>query len=215
MIRVDAQVGRDGERLLDDVARAEGAVVYERLGGALRERAARADRQDAALGLEHVAHAGDDQRVLAVGHREHRLQAAQDPVGAPVLGELHRRAQQVALVLVELRLEALEQRESVGGAAGEAGEDAVLVEAAHLLGAALDDDVAERHLAVAAERDRSIAPDRKNGGAVQLFHGGQWYQAGCRGRSKMNDGTASSVIVHTTSGPAGKSNAMDSSSPAR
>jgi hypothetical protein len=33
-------------------------------------------------------------------------------------------------VLVELRLEALEQRERVRGAAGEAGEDAVLVEAA-------------------------------------------------------------------------------------
>jgi hypothetical protein len=74
-------------------------------------------------------------------------------------------------MLVELRLEALEQRERVGGAAGEAGEDAVLVQAPHLLGAAFDDDVAERDLAIAAERHRALPTDGKDGGAVQLFHG--------------------------------------------
>ena len=58
------------------------------------------------------------------------------------LAQLHRRAHQVALVLVELRLEALEQREGIGGAAGEAGEDAVLVQAPHFARAALDDHVA-------------------------------------------------------------------------
>jgi hypothetical protein len=65
---------------------------------------------------------------LAVGDGEHRLEPAQHAVGAPVLGELHRGAQQVALVLLELRLEALEEREGVGGRAREAREDAVLVE---------------------------------------------------------------------------------------
>ena len=111
---------------------ASSVCCEQRPGRGLRERAARADGDDAVLGLEHVAHAGDDQRVLVVGDGEHRLEPAQDAVGAPVLGELDRRAHQIALVLVELRLEALEQREGVGGAAGEAGEDAVLVEAAHL-----------------------------------------------------------------------------------
>src|SRR6185369_1937632 len=133
---------------------------------ALRKGAARADREHALLGLEHVAHSGDDERVLAVGDGEHRLEPAQDAVGAPVLGELHGGAHQVALVLVELRLEALEQREGVRGAAGEAGEDAVLIKAAHLLRAALHDDVAERHLPVAAERDLAVAAHGKNGGAV-------------------------------------------------
>ena len=122
------------------------------------------------LGLEHVAVAGDDERVLAVGDREHRLEAAQHAVGAPVLGELDRRAHQVALVLLELRLEALEQRERVGGAAGEAGEHLVVVEAAHLARVALHDDVAERHLAVAAERDAAAAAHGQDGGAVELFH---------------------------------------------
>ena len=73
---------------------------------------------------------------LAVGDGEHRLEPAQHAVGAPVLGQLDRRAQQVALVLLELGLEALEQREGIGGGAGEAGEDLVVVQPAHLARAA-------------------------------------------------------------------------------
>ena len=60
--------------------------------------------------------------VVVVGDREHRLEPAQHAVGAPVLGQLDRRARQVAPVLLELGLEALEQRERVGRRAGEAGE---------------------------------------------------------------------------------------------
>ena len=95
---------------------ASSVCSQQRARRGLRVGAARADRDDAVLGLEHVAVAGDDQRGLAVGDREHRLEPAQHAVGAPVLGELDRRAHQVALVLLELGLEALEQREGVGGA---------------------------------------------------------------------------------------------------
>ena len=42
-------------------------VVEERLRRRLRIRAARADRDDAVLGLEHVAGAGDDERRGSVG----------------------------------------------------------------------------------------------------------------------------------------------------
>src|SRR3954471_17015007 len=171
MVGVDAEICGNRERLVDDFARAELRVLQERQRGALRIRPARADGDDAELGLEHIARAGDDERMLAIGHRQHRLEAPQDAVGAPVLGELDRRAHQVALVLVELRFEALEQRERVRGAAGEPGEEAVLGEAAHLLCAALDDDVAERHLPVAAERDLAVAAHGKNGGAMEFLHG--------------------------------------------
>ena len=61
---------------------------------------------------------------------------------------------QVALVLLELGLEALEQREGVGRGAGKAGQHLVAVQLAHLARAGLDDDVAQRDLAVAAERDQ-------------------------------------------------------------
>jgi hypothetical protein len=104
------------------------------------------------LGLEHVAVAGDDQRGLAVGHGQHGLQPAQHAVGAPVLGQLDRRAHQVALVLLQLALEALEQGEGVRGGAGEAGQHLVVVELADLAGGCLDDDVAQGDLAVAADR---------------------------------------------------------------
>ena len=71
-------------------------------------------------------------------------------------------------MLVELGFEALEQRECIGSAAGESGENAILVQPAHLARAGLDDDVPERHLTVAAERDFAAAPDRKDGSAVKL-----------------------------------------------
>src|SRR6185503_19151875 len=98
-------------------------------------------------------------------------EAAQVTVGAPVLGDLDRCALQVAAVFLELALEALEQRERVSGAAGEAAEDLVVVEPAHLARVALDPDVAHRHLAVAAERDLAASANAKNGGAVELLHG--------------------------------------------
>ena len=109
--------------------------------------------------------------ALAIGHREHRFEAAQDAVGAPVLGELDSGTRDIALVLLELRLEALEQRERVGGAAREACEDAVLIEAPHFARSRFHHDVAERHLAVAAERDLFAAPHGKYGGAMEHFAG--------------------------------------------
>src|ERR1043166_2433648 len=55
---------------------------------ALMSDTPRAAGDDAEAWLEPIRRAGDDERMLAVGHGEHRLQPAQDAVGAPVLGEL-------------------------------------------------------------------------------------------------------------------------------
>ena len=129
LVGVDADVAGDLERRLTMSARRQLGVLQQRARRGLRVGAAGADRDDAVLGLEHVAVAGDDQRGVAVGHREHRLEPAQHAVGAPVLGQLDRGAHQVALVLLELGLEALEQREGVGGGAGEAGQHLVVVAA--------------------------------------------------------------------------------------
>ena len=63
-------------------------------------------------------------------------------------------ARQIALVLLELGLEALEQGEGVGRAAGETRRAPCRRSRRRTLRrVALHDDVAERHLAVAAERD--------------------------------------------------------------
>jgi hypothetical protein len=49
-------------------------MVEERERRRLRIRPAAADGDDALLGLEHVARAREDERALAVGDREHRLE---------------------------------------------------------------------------------------------------------------------------------------------
>ena len=158
LVGVDAQIAGDGQRLLDDLRRGKLGVLEQRACRGLRVCATRTDRDDAMLRLEHVARAGDHQRRTRVGHREHRLQPAQDAVGAPVLCQFHRSALKLTLMFVELRFEALEQRECVGGRAGETCEHSIAVKPAHLAGCCLDDDVAKRHLAIAAERDGRSAP---------------------------------------------------------
>src|SRR5690606_9039199 len=62
----------------------------------------------------------------------------------------------------------------VGRGAGKAREHAVVVKLAHLARRALDDDVAQRDLPVAADGDLNaggrLAPHANNGGAVKRFH---------------------------------------------
>ncbi|SOY39927.1 hypothetical protein CBM2589_B10208 [Cupriavidus taiwanensis] len=171
-VGVDAELAGDGQRLLDHVLRRQLGVLHQRLGRRLRIGSARADRGDAALGVEHVAVAGDDQRGVAVGGDQHGLQPAQRAVRAPVLGEVDRGAGQVALVFLQLGLEAVQQREGVGGAAGKADQHLAVVDTAHLARGALHHDIAERDLTITAQRDLIAAADADDGSAVILFHGG-------------------------------------------
>jgi hypothetical protein len=114
------------------------------------------------------------------------LPVTQHPVGAPVFGQLDGGAHQVALVLLKFGLEALEQGEGIGSGAGKTGQHFAVVELAHLARCALDHDVAERYLAVAADGDlRSVGrvtPHADDGGAVKLFHEG--LKSGWRGQKQ-------------------------------
>ena len=170
LIGVDAQVAGNLQRFLDDLARCQLGVFQQRTRRRLSVGTAAADGDDALLGLQHVTIAGDHQRVVTIGHRQHGLQAAQHAIGAPVLGEFHRRAQQMALVFFQLGFEAFKQREGIGRATGKAGQDAFVVEAAHLARAGLDDDVAQSHLAIATEGDMLATSHREYGGTAILFH---------------------------------------------
>ena len=80
----------------------------------------------------------------------------------------------MALVLFQLGLKALEQGEGVGRGTGKTGQHPAMVELAHLARRALDDDIAQRDLTVAANGDldsqRRLAPHADNGGSVKLFH---------------------------------------------
>jgi hypothetical protein len=117
VVGVDADIGGDLHRLAAIVS-ASFRNRSARARGRERIIAARADRGDhAALGLQHVAIAGDDQRQVLVGDDQHRLQIAEIFVGAPVLGELDRGAQQLAVMALELGFQPLEQSESVKASA--------------------------------------------------------------------------------------------------
>ena len=166
-VGVDADVGGNVERALDDAARIQLGVFNQRARRGQRERPAGADRRHVVFRLDHIAVAGDDEDLLLVAHQQQRLEAPQVAVGAPVLGELDGGAGEIAMLL-ELALEALEQRKGIGRAAGEPGEHLVAVQAPHLAGVALHDGVAEGDLAVAAHGDRAVAADRQDGRAVGI-----------------------------------------------
>src|SRR5439155_26824654 len=93
-------------------------------------------------------------------------QTAQIAVGAPVLGKLHRGPGQLPRILLELALQPLEQGEGVGSGAGKATDHVALAEFADLFGVGLDDGLANRDLAVAADHYFAALADRQDRGAV-------------------------------------------------
>ncbi len=98
---------------------------------------------------------------------QHRFQAAQDAIRAPILGELHGGSFQVAAILFQLGLEAGEQRKGVGRRAGKAGQDAFVVQTTDLLRAVLDHCLAEGHLSVSGQHGAVAMSDRKDCCAVK------------------------------------------------
>ena len=81
-VGVDAKLARNGQRFAHDVFCAQIGVVQQRLGGGVGIGAAGADGDDALLGFEHVAIAGDDERGFAVGLPKNYFQLL-DPFPAP------------------------------------------------------------------------------------------------------------------------------------
>ncbi len=152
----------DAQGPLGDLAGAQLRGVQVRPRRGVGEAAARADGDDALVRLDHVAGAGDEERGLAVRHQQERLQAPQDPVGAPVLGQLHRGAGDVPAVFLHLALEALEQREGVRRGAGKADEDLAVVDLADLARVGLHHGVAHGDLAVAGHGDRGSRGARRS-----------------------------------------------------
>ena len=141
--------------------------------------AAAAHGQQAVVGRDDVAGAGEQEGGLAVGHDQEGLQAAQHAVGAPLLGQLDRRALEVAAVLLDLGLELREEGHGVGGGAGEAGQDLAVVQAADLLGPVLHHRAAQRDLAVAGEGAAAAVADGEDGRAVECVGGGHARRRRC------------------------------------
>src|SRR3954471_14027882 len=91
---------------------------------------------------------------------------SQQFVGTPFFRQFHRGASKIAVVLVKLRLEAAEQRKSVGSRAGESGENLILIQAANFFLAMLDNGIAERDLSIPGHDDFAITADTQNRGGT-------------------------------------------------
>jgi hypothetical protein len=167
-VRVDADFAGDAQRRDGHLAGRQLRVFEQGAGGGQGVGAARADGERAAVRGDDVAVAGEEEGVALVGDDDEGFEVAQDFVGAPLFAELLDGALEVAAELFELALEAGEQRERVGARAGEADQDFVVVEAAHLARAALHHGVAHRDLAVAGHRHLPLAADEQDGRAADL-----------------------------------------------
>src|SRR5690606_23068032 len=75
-------------------------------------------------------------------------------------------ARELPRILFELGLQPLEQREGIGGRAGEAADHIAFAEFADLPGIGLDHGLADRNLAVAADDHPSALADGEDRGAV-------------------------------------------------
>jgi hypothetical protein len=162
VVRVDADRRGDPHPFLGDFPRRQGRVLGECFRRGHGIRAPGPDRNDPVVGLDQIAIARQEICGFDVHDEEHGFQPAQRPVSSPVLDELDDRSFQVAPVLLQLRLEAGEQRERVGGRAGESGKDPVVVQLPDLAGGLLDDGFTEGHLAVAGHYRGVPVADRQN-----------------------------------------------------
>ena len=154
----------------DDLARRHLRVSHQRARGRERIDAARADRHDAIVRLDHVTVAADGEQRVLVADDQQRLEATQHAVAAPVLGQLDNGLGQVFAVALELLLELLEEREGIGRRAGETGDELAVAQTAHLLRRGLRHRLAHRHLPVAADGDLPIAADGEDGRCVKHGH---------------------------------------------
>src|SRR5689334_8806040 len=99
-VRVDADVGGDGHRVLDDGSRVERAVLDEGARRGKGVRSARSNPHHAVVGLDEVAGAGEEIHRARIGDEQHRLETPQRTIGAPVARQLDGRSLEVAAMLL-------------------------------------------------------------------------------------------------------------------
>ncbi len=162
-----ADVGGDLQRALGDLPGAPVGLRQQGPRGGQREVASRPDGDDAVVRLDQLSGTAQEKAVLQVSHHQQRLQPAEDPVAAPVLGQLHRCPRQVAGIAVQLLLELFVERERIGDGAGESGQHLAALHGAHLVGVRLYDRLADADLAVAAQRDSAVLAYAEDGGSMK------------------------------------------------
>src|SRR6476659_3544566 len=136
---------------------------------------------------------------------------AEITVGAPVLGELDAGPLQLILKALELGLKPLEQREGVGGGAGETSDDVAIADTAHLLGVGLDDGLAKGDLSVAGNHHLAALADGEDRRPIPGVGGGVAHC--CNAISDRAGVSSSALLTPPTRGRAGVGVALKSAGP--
>ena len=163
-VRVDADVAGDRQRALGDLARAAAAVAsQQRARRGQRVGAARADRDDAVVGLDHVAGAGEDEACFSrsATRAAPRAGAARGRCASPWPARPRRAA---GCRSYSLSFSSNFSNSVMPSAAEPANPARILPSCRRRTLRAVDlhDGVAERDLPVAADDDLAVAAHRQN-----------------------------------------------------
>src|SRR4029077_13704214 len=109
-------------------------MFRESLRSGLRVWAARPDCRDSAVGLDHVALAAEQKRLLSAANLQQRLEMPKKLVRTPVARQFDVGPPKVAMILLQLSLKPAEERERIRSRSREARHNLVVIEPADLLG---------------------------------------------------------------------------------
>ncbi len=132
-------------------------------------RAPGAHRGDVVIGFDDVPTAAEDQAFLLIGGNQQRLESPQSPVRSPVLGQFDGCPLEIAVILLELAFEPLEQGEGVRGGACKACKDLLIVHFANLFRLVFDHCIPQGHLPVARHDHGAIFAHGKYGRSVHCI----------------------------------------------
>src|SRR5581483_4340085 len=162
VIRIDAHFTGNLHGFFANLPGRQLRVLGKGLGGGFGKWAATANGGNSAIRLNYIALAAQQEGLFLVGYQEQSFEMAQELIGTPVLRKFYRRTANIAVILLQLSLEATEKREGVSRGAGEACENLILVEAPDLLGIVLHHAGAERDLAIPGHDHMAIAADAQD-----------------------------------------------------
>ena len=143
-------------------------VLHQGPGGRQGVITAGADGHHAPVGVDDLARAGENQQRVLVRDDHLRFQLAHGLVATPHLGDGHSSPLQVAAALGQLFLKLLAQGEGVRHRPGKADDHLPVVQAAHLLRRALENDALPHgDLAVAGNGGLPVAAHGADGGSSE------------------------------------------------
>ena len=155
------------QRFVSDFGGGQIGVLQKCATGGQREVSAAADGEDALVGLDYFAGAGDQQQIVLVCSQHHGFQFCCLAL-TPLLSQLDGGAGQVAGEHGQLVLKLIGHGKGVGNGAGKADHHLAAEDAANLAGGALHDGVfAHGYLTVACDGSHAVLLHGADGGAAE------------------------------------------------